>query len=90
VIYCAVRYKPATVKSVQRGSYRFTCAGCSAPIVIGARAGSANRAYCVDCGANAVCYDHRDWQKPLEVVPVCRSCNNRRKQAKNLLGGVGA
>lgn len=33
---------------------------------------------CVDCGAQAECYDHRDYHKPLEVVPVCKGCNNRR------------
>jgi DNA-directed RNA polymerase subunit RPC12/RpoP len=30
---------------------------------------------CVDCGAPATCYDHRDYSKPLEVEPVCRACN---------------
>lgn len=33
---------------------------------------------CVDCGARARDYDHRDYTKPLEVVPVCRPCNKRR------------
>jgi hypothetical protein len=39
---------------------------------------------CVDCGKPAFCYDHRDWSKPLDVEPVCRSDNNRRGAAKNL------
>lgn len=30
---------------------------------------------CVDCGAMAQCYDHRDYALPLAVVPVCRRCN---------------
>src|SRR4051812_32736798 len=30
---------------------------------------------CVDCGEPAKGYEHRDWQKPLEVVPICTSCN---------------
>ena len=30
---------------------------------------------CVDCGKQAEQYDHRDYGKPLEVAPVCRSCN---------------
>jgi hypothetical protein len=30
---------------------------------------------CVDCGAPAVQYDHRDYNEPLKVEPVCRSCN---------------
>lgn len=36
---------------------------------------------CVDCGSQAQCYDHRDYNKPLEVVPVCRKCNFRRGSA---------
>lgn len=37
---------------------------------------------CVDCGRPAIEYDHRDYSKPLEVAPVCRSCNLRRGPAK--------
>ena len=33
---------------------------------------------CVDCGKIAVCYDHRDYSKPLEVEPVCKSCDAKR------------
>ena len=36
---------------------------------------------CVDCGKKATVYDHRDYKKPLEVDPVCRSCNVRRGSA---------
>ena len=36
---------------------------------------------CVDCGAPARHYDHRDYNKPLEVEPVCVSCNLRRPPA---------
>lgn len=36
---------------------------------------------CVDCGKPAHDYDHRDYRKPLEVVPVCRSCNLKRGPA---------
>jgi hypothetical protein len=39
---------------------------------------------CVDCGDAARDYDHRDYSKPLEVVPVCRSCNQRRGPAASL------
>jgi hypothetical protein len=39
---------------------------------------------CVDCGAEALCYDHRDYTKPLDVVPVCRSCNVKRGYGTNL------
>lgn len=37
---------------------------------------------CVDCGAVATEYDHRDYAKPLEVEPVCRGCNALRGSAK--------
>lgn len=33
---------------------------------------------CVDCGAPATDYDHRDYNKPLDVEPVCRPCNGVR------------
>ncbi len=34
--------------------------------------------FCVDCGKPAKHYDHRDYNKPLDVVPVCVSCNFKR------------
>lgn len=37
---------------------------------------------CVDCGAQARHYDHRDYDKPLIVEPVCVSCNLKRGKAK--------
>jgi len=36
---------------------------------------------CVDCGRPARQYDHRDYTKPTDVAPVCRSCNCRRGPA---------
>jgi len=33
---------------------------------------------CVDCGAPATCYEHRDYREPLNVEPVCSRCNNLR------------
>lgn len=36
---------------------------------------------CADCGKDARDLDHRDYTKPLEVVPVCRSCNLKRGTA---------
>ncbi|MCO5355094.1 hypothetical protein NG899_05165 [Acidovorax kalamii] len=39
---------------------------------------------CVDCGASATCYDHRDYSKPWMVEPVCDGCNTRRGPAINL------
>lgn len=42
-----------------------------------------DEAVCVDCAAKATVYDHRDYEKPLEVVPVCVRCNLRRGPGKN-------
>jgi hypothetical protein len=39
---------------------------------------------CIDCKAQAEVYDHRDYNKPLDVDPVCRSCNAKRGAAKAL------
>jgi hypothetical protein len=36
---------------------------------------------CTDCGGVAHEYDHRDYGRPLDVQPVCRSCNKRRGTA---------
>lgn len=36
---------------------------------------------CTDCGGVAHEYDHRDYGRPLDVQPVCRSCNRRRGTA---------
>ncbi|MGF7131945.1 hypothetical protein P3T40_003428 [Paraburkholderia sp. EB58] len=36
---------------------------------------------CVDCGDPAQAYDHRDYARPLDVEPVCDSCNVRRGKA---------
>lgn len=36
---------------------------------------------CVDCGGIALEYDHRDYGRPLDVEPVCRSCNHARGTA---------
>lgn len=36
---------------------------------------------CVDCGQKARRYDHREYARPLEVDPVCCSCNGKRGPA---------
>lgn len=36
---------------------------------------------CVDCGNKAIDYDHRRYKSPLDIVPVCRSCNLKRGPA---------
>lgn len=40
---------------------------------------------CVDCGAKAKHYDHRDYTKPLDVEPCCVRCNFRRGPARPYL-----
>lgn len=36
---------------------------------------------CVDCGEEAMVYDHREYARPLDVDPVCISCNKLRGPA---------
>lgn len=36
---------------------------------------------CVDCAKPAAYYDHRDYNKPLDLTPVCSSCNGKRGSA---------
>ena len=36
---------------------------------------------CTDCLNRAIQYDHRDYNKPLEVHPVCKRCNYFRGSA---------
>jgi DNA-binding XRE family transcriptional regulator len=38
---------------------------------------------CVDCGAPATQYDHRDYSKRRDVEPVCEPCNKKRGRGKN-------
>lgn len=48
------------------------------------KAGALKRPYgqsCADCGRPAEVFDHRDYSKPLQVEPVCRSCNVMRGPA---------
>ncbi len=42
-----------------------------------------HRCLCVDCGKEASGYDHRDYLKPLDIVPVCQSCNMKRGLGKH-------
>ena len=44
---------------------------------------------CADCGqSQAGFYEHRDYFKPAEVVPVCGSCNRHRGPALTVLNNV--
>jgi len=42
---------------------------------------SENIVKCTDCENRAKVYDHRDYNKPLEVEAVCSSCNAKRGKA---------
>lgn len=37
---------------------------------------------CIDCGNWAHGWEHRDYDKPLEVDPTCTSCNFKRGPAR--------
>lgn len=37
---------------------------------------------CVDCGKRALVYEHRNYLRPLDVVPTCDSCNHKRGPAR--------
>lgn len=54
---------------------------CQSAVAVLIRAGELQPAHackCVDCGNPASQYDHRDYFRPKDVVPVCRSCNAYR------------
>lgn len=46
---------------------------------------SKNYIKCSDCNKRAIHYDHRDYNKPLDVEPICRSCNRLRGKAIYLI-----
>jgi hypothetical protein len=43
---------------------------------------------CEDCGKPAKFFDHRDYNKPLLVAPVCHSCNLKRGPAISRHGSI--
>lgn len=43
---------------------------------------------CTDCGAPATEYEHRNYRRPLDVDPVCRSCNIKRGPADDVAEAV--
>ncbi len=38
---------------------------------------------CIDCGAPATVYEHRDYAKPLDVDPTCKRCDILRGPPAN-------
>ncbi len=76
---------------ISKANGRNGCAAAIAAVGRAVRKGllkPAKECTCVDCGKQARDYDHRDYNKPLDVVPVCRSCNQLRGPAIPL-GGIG-
>lgn len=45
---------------------------------------------CADCDAPAMEYEHRDYNRPLAIEPICRSCNLKRGPAIPMRGAVEA
>jgi hypothetical protein len=91
-ITCLRCRKGATVAIQSRAGLCYKCS--SAHLAEGIRASSkitraikrgqlepAKTHLCVDCGSQARDWEHRDYTKPLAVVPVCRPCNQRRPTA---------
>ncbi len=78
----AIRCKSCRYENLQRnpnGSRRAVCIVNTA--IKGGMLASPKGQACTDCGGAATVYDHRDYNKPLEVAPVCRSCNAHRGKA---------
>src|SRR3954470_13878323 len=79
------------------GSYEFTVRGAMGGSIAMSLVGKAIRKGelphpttrpCADCGGQAQIYDHRDYNRPLDVAPVCRSCNSSRGPAIPLRGSI--
>jgi len=39
---------------------------------------------CVDCGKDAKAYEHRDYTKPIDVVPVCAAWLDGKRERQRL------
>lgn len=63
----------AAERERQMGRRRASGAAAVARAVLLGKLPKAAACKCVDCGKPAVCYDHRDYRKPLMVDPVCKS-----------------
>lgn len=89
-VACGKRYKTPEKWAAQ--SYCFNCAAdahyarndATSEVTKAIRLGVLMRAdqfRCVDCDNWAAVWDHRDYHKPFQVEPVCKSCNSRRPAA---------
>jgi hypothetical protein len=72
---------PSTFGAVLYRYLQYRAQGVAQRAVKQGRLPQAKRLRCVDCDGRAEVYDHRDYLKPLEVVPVCQGCNKRRGPA---------
>ena len=79
------RHDFAAFKALGGGAYAASAA--NKAIKAGALPAPAS-CLCVDCGKQASLYEHRDYNKPLDVAPTCKSCNSRRGPAIPLYGGI--
>lgn len=73
-LFCYACRKPAENMRSRAGSI-------VSGLVCGGVMPAARTLKCVDCGKQAMYYDHRDYSKPLQVDPVCGSCNKLRGPA---------
>lgn len=88
--------KACVICGNDRGQGKSYCATCSTAVFFVRKACSqvvlkavsvgllplAKSLKCADCGNPAECYDHRDYNRPLDVEPVCIACNLKRGPAK--------
>lgn len=82
--FCRTCANKRNTLSRQRSAIRSGTAGVYAVMRLAIRHGflaPVKTLKCVDCGKAAECYDHRDYNKPLAVAPVCIGCNVRRGPA---------
>lgn len=81
-IDCTGRFCRACNLARYLGSGRLQAMAAVAKAIREGRLPKPATARCVDCGAAAREYDHRDYSRPLDVQPVCRICNVRRGPGK--------
>lgn len=78
---CSIKAsKEKTAKRLKESGARRAIAAVHVAVAAGKLPPASSR-ICVDCGNPAKHYDHRDYNRPLDVQPVCRSCNARRGPA---------
>jgi hypothetical protein len=92
------RCNPCRVAGIRTSSpiRRYNCTGkdiCRAEIHLAIRDGKLPHPKgltCAGCGGVAVEYEHRNYNHPMRVEPICRSCNLKRGPAIPRAGSVAA